>query len=214
MARVLLLTGKGGVGKTTSAAATALRCAAAGHRTLVLSTDPAHSLADAFDMKLGAQPTEIADRVSGQQLDAQARLEASWSELRAYLSTLFQWVGVQAIEAEELSVLPGLDEVFALGDLRDHLESGLWDVIVVDCAPTAETLRLLTLPEVLSWWMDRLFPLSRQVSRLVGPRVVALYVAARPRRLGVRRAAALLRPHRRRAEGAERPDADHACGSS
>ena len=169
MARVLLLTGKGGVGKTTSAAATALRCAAAGHRTLVLSTDPAHSLADAFDMKLGAQPTEIADRVSGQQLDAQARLEASWCELRAYLSTLFQWVGVQAIEAEELSVLPGLDEVFALGDLRDHLESGLWDVIVVDCAPTAETLRLLTLPEVLSWWMDRLFPLSRQVSRLVGP---------------------------------------------
>jgi arsenite/tail-anchored protein-transporting ATPase len=169
VARVLLLTGKGGVGKTTSAAATALRCAAAGHRTLVLSTDPAHSLADAFDMKLGAQPTEIADRVSGQQLDAQARLEASWSELRAYLSTLFQWVGVQAIEAEELSVLPGLDEVFALGDLRDHLESGLWDVIVVDCAPTAETLRLLTLPEVLSWWMDRLFPLSRQVSRLVGP---------------------------------------------
>jgi arsenite-transporting ATPase len=169
VARVLLLTGKGGVGKTTSAAATALRCAAAGHRTLVLSTDPAHSLADAFDMKLGAQPTEIADRVSGQQLDAQARLEASWSELRAYLSTLFQWVGVQAIEAEELSVLPGLDEVFALGDLRDHLESGLWDVIVVDCAPTAETLRLLTLPEVLSWWMERLFPLSRQVSRLVGP---------------------------------------------
>ena len=106
-------------------------------------------------------------------------------------------------------LLPGLDEVFALGDLRDHLESGLWDVIVVDCAPTAETLRLLTLPEVLSWWMDRLFPLSRQVSRLVGPRVVALYVAARSRRLGVRRAAALLRPHRRRAEGAERPDADH-----
>ncbi len=169
MVRVLLLTGKGGVGKTTTAAATALRCAAEGHRTLVLSTDPAHSLSDAFDVKLGPQPTPIAEQLSGQQLDAQARLEASWSELRTYLSTLFQWVGVQAIEAEELSVLPGLDEVFALGDLRDHLDSGLWDVIVVDCAPTAETLRLLSLPEILSWWMDRLFPLTRQVSKIVGP---------------------------------------------
>ncbi len=169
MTRVLLLTGKGGVGKTTTAAATALRSAAHGHRTLVLSTDPAHSLGDALDLKLGPQPTEIAEHLSGQQLDPQARLEASWSELRTYLSALFQWVGVQAIEAEELSVLPGLDEVFALGDLRDHLDSGLWDVIVVDCAPTAETLRLLTLPEILSWWMERLFPLTRQVSRLVGP---------------------------------------------
>jgi len=167
--RVLLLTGKGGVGKTTTAAATALRCAALGHRTLVLSTDPAHSLADAFGVPLGPQPSTIAPKLAGQQLDAQARLEASWKELRTFLSALFQWVGVQAIEAEELSMLPGLDEVFALGDLREHLDSGLYDVIVVDCAPTAETLRLLTLPEVLSWWMDRLFPLTRQVTKLVGP---------------------------------------------
>lgn len=169
MTRVLLLTGKGGVGKTTTAAATALRCAASGHRTLVLSTDPAHSLADAFGHPLGPLPGLITEGLFGQQLDAQARLEASWGELRAYLTSLFQWVGVQAIEAEELSVLPGLDEVFALGDLRDHLDSADYDVIVVDCAPTAETLRLLTLPEVLSWWMDRLFPLGRQVSRVVGP---------------------------------------------
>ncbi len=169
MPRVLLLTGKGGVGKTTTAAATALRCAALGHRTLVLSTDPAHSLADAFGVPLGPQPSTIAPKLAGQQLDAQARLEASWKELRTFLSALFQWVGVQAIEAEELSMLPGLDEVFALGDLREHLDSGLYDVIVVDCAPTAETLRLLTLPEVLSWWMDRLFPLTRQVTKLVGP---------------------------------------------
>ena len=169
MPRVLLLTGKGGVGKTTTAAATALRCAALGHRTLVLSTDPAHSLADAFGVPLGPEPSTIAPKLAGQQLDAQARLEASWKELRTFLSALFQWVGVQAIEAEELSMLPGLDEVFALGDLREHLDSGLYDVIVVDCAPTAETLRLLTLPEVLSWWMDRLFPLTRQVTKLVGP---------------------------------------------
>ncbi len=169
MPRVLLLTGKGGVGKTTTAAATALRCAALGHRTLVLSTDPAHSLADAFGVPLGPKPSTVAPKLAGQQLDAQARLEASWKELRTFLSALFQWVGVQAIEAEELSMLPGLDEVFALGDLREHLDSGLYDVIVVDCAPTAETLRFLTLPEVLSWWMDRLFPLTRQVTKLVGP---------------------------------------------
>lgn len=171
MPRILLLTGKGGVGKTTTAAATALLAADRGHRTLVLSTDPAHSLADAFDMALGPEPTVITGSLSGQQLDAQARLETSWSTLREYLAALFRWAGIEAIEAEELSVLPGLDEVFALSDLHEHVVSGKWDVIVVDCAPTAETLRLLSLPEILSWWMERLFPIGRQLSRLFAPSV-------------------------------------------
>jgi arsenite/tail-anchored protein-transporting ATPase len=169
--RILLLTGKGGVGKTTTAAATALLTADCGHRTLVLSTDPAHSLADAFDTELGPTPTVITGSLSGQQLDAQARLESSWSALRSYLSALFRWAGIEAIEAEELSVLPGLDEVFALSDLHEHVQSGKWDVIVVDCAPTAETLRLLSLPEILSWWMERLFPIGRQLTKLLGPAV-------------------------------------------
>jgi arsenite/tail-anchored protein-transporting ATPase len=167
--RVLLFTGKGGVGKTTVAAATALHCAEAGQRTLVLSTDPAHSLADALDVPLTGHPTEVVDGLWGQQLDARRRLEEQWGDLRGYLSSVLDWAGVNAIEAEELTVLPGLEEVLALTDLVTLGESGEWDVIVVDCAPTAETLRLLSLPQVLSWWMDRLFPIGRQMAKVVGP---------------------------------------------
>ena len=148
--RVLLFTGKGGVGKTSVAAATALRCADAGLRTLVISTDPAHSLSDSFAMPLGTEPTPITHSLWGQQLDAQERMEESWGDIQAYLVEVFNWAGVEAIEAEELAVIPGLDEVFALGDIKTHAESGEWDVLVVDCAPTAETIRLLSLPDILS----------------------------------------------------------------
>jgi arsenite/tail-anchored protein-transporting ATPase len=167
--RILLFTGKGGVGKTTTAAATALRCADAGRRTLVLSTDPAHSLGDALDVPLGDRPAAVTGTLWAQQLDARRRLEEQWGELRGYLARVLDWAGVNAIEAEELTVLPGLDEVLSLIDLVALSDSGDWDVLVVDCAPTAETLRLLSLPQVLGWWMDRLFPLGRQMSRLVGP---------------------------------------------
>lgn len=167
--RILLFTGKGGVGKTTAAAATAVRCADAGHRTIVLSTDPAHSLGDAFDVDLGDEPAEIAEGLWGQQLDAQDRMEDSWEEIRGYLREIFRWGGVDEIEAEELSVIPGLDEIFALTDIKTYAASGEWDVIVVDCAPTAETIRLLSLPGVLSWWMERLFPMGRRVSKVVSP---------------------------------------------
>lgn len=167
--RILLFTGKGGVGKTTTAAATALRCADAGHRTIVLSTDPAHSLADAFDVDLGDLAVEVTAGLWGQQLDAQDRMEDSWEEIRDYLEAVFRWGGVDAIEAEELSVIPGLDEIFALSDIKRYAESGEWDVIVVDCAPTAETIRLLSLPGILSWWMERLFPVGRQMNKIVSP---------------------------------------------
>ena len=178
--RVLLFTGKGGVGKTTVSAATAARCAAAGHRTLVVSTDPAHSLSDAFDQPLGDTPTEVGVRLWGQQLDARLRLERSWGEIRAWLLEVLAWAGVEGIEAEELAVVPGLDEVFALADLADHADSGRWDVMVVDCAPTAETLRLLSLPDVLGWYVERLFPVGRRLNRVVAPvlgRVTSLPVA-------------------------------------
>src|SRR5918995_601260 len=172
--RVLLFTGKGGVGKSTVAAATALRTAEAGLRTLVCSTDPAHSLADAFDeASLGDVPARIATlgrgTLLGQQLDARARLEESWGEVREYLTALFDWAGAGAIEAEELAVIPGLDEVFALAEIRAHAEAGDYDVIVVDCAPTSETLRLLSLPDVLTWYMERVFPAQRHVTRAVRP---------------------------------------------
>jgi arsenite/tail-anchored protein-transporting ATPase len=169
VSRVLLFTGKGGVGKTTTAAATALRCADAGLRTIVISTDPAHSLADAFDVPLGSIGSAITDRLWGQQLDAQERMEDSWGEIQQYLTNVFDWAGLDAIEAEELAVIPGLDEVFALSDLKTYASSGAWDVVVVDCAPTAETIRLLSLPDVLSWYMERVFPMGRRVNKLVSP---------------------------------------------
>ena len=167
--RILLFTGKGGVGKTTTAAATALRCADAGQRTIALSTDPAHSLADAFDHPLGDLPVEIVDGLWGQQLDAQDRMEEAWDDIQGWLQAVFRWAGVEEIEAEELSVVPGLDEIFALSDIKRCASSGEWDTIVVDCAPTAETIRLLSLPGVLAWWMERLFPMGRRVTKAVSP---------------------------------------------
>jgi arsenite-transporting ATPase len=173
-ARVLLFTGKGGVGKTTTAAATALRCGESGLRTLVLSTDPAHSLADAFGVELGPLVAPVAEGLWGQQLDPQDRMEDSWADIQRYLVEVFRWAGVEAIEAEELSVVPGLDEVFALADIRQHASSGDWDVLVVDCAPTAETIRLLSLPDILGRYMERVFPIGRRVSRVVSPLVARM----------------------------------------
>jgi arsenite-transporting ATPase len=178
--RILLFTGKGGVGKTTTAAATAVRCADAGLRTIVLSTDPAHSLADAFDVPLGPIVTEISPKLHGQQLDAQERMEESWHEIQGWLREVFAWAGVDGLEAEELSVVPGLDEIFALTDIKQYATSGEWDVVVVDCAPTAETIRFLSLPDVLARYMERLFPVGRRVNKVVSPvlsRLTSLPVA-------------------------------------
>ena len=178
--RVLLVTGKGGVGKTTVAAATALKAAELGHRTLVMSTDPAHNLADAYDLPLGDQPQEVTKNLQAQQIDSQRRLEQYWGEVRAYLTDLFDWSGLRGIEAEELSVFPGMDELFALSDIKDHAASGEHDLLVVDCAPTAETLRLLSLPEILGWYMDKIFPVERKVVRAMRPvlsRVVSMPIA-------------------------------------
>ena len=169
--RILLFTGKGGVGKTTASAATALRCADAGLRTLALSTDPAHSLGDAFDTPLGPLVAPVADNLWAQQLDAQDRMEEAWAEIQRYLVEVFRWAGVEGLEAEELSVVPGLDEIFALSDIKQHATTGDWDVLVVDCAPTAETIRLLSLPDVLGRYMERVFPMGRRLNKVVSPLV-------------------------------------------
>ncbi|MCZ7536474.1 MAG: arsenical pump-driving ATPase GET3 [Acidimicrobiia bacterium] len=167
--RILLFTGKGGVGKTTVAAATALRAAESGLRTVVISTDPAHSLADALDVRLGDQPTAVAPQLWGQELDTRLRFEDAWHDVRKYLIDLLDWAGIGAVEAEELAVVPGLDEVFALADIKSFAASGEYDLLVVDCAPTAETLRLLSLPDVLAWYMERVFDLQRRFTRLARP---------------------------------------------
>jgi arsenite-transporting ATPase len=167
--RVLLFTGKGGVGKTTIAAATAVRAARAGKRTLVMSTDPAHSLADSFEVEIGSKPTPIDERLWAQQIDAQERLEDNWREIQDYFVQVMNWAGTETIQAEELTVIPGLDEIFALIDVKTHVESGEYDVLIVDCAPTAETLRLLSLPEVMNWYIERIFPVQRRVVKAVRP---------------------------------------------
>ncbi|WP_134767515.1 ArsA family ATPase [Nocardioides sp. 1609] len=167
--RILLFTGKGGVGKSTVAAGTAALAAAAGHRTLVLSTDAAHSLGDAFGVEVGPEPTEVAARLFVQQVDAQLRFEQSWAEVQGYLVSVLDVAGVDPVAAEELTVVPGAEEVLALLELRLHALSGEWDVIVVDCAPTAETLRLLALPEALGWYMQRIFPTQQRVMKALRP---------------------------------------------
>jgi arsenite-transporting ATPase len=167
--RVLLFTGKGGVGKTTAAAGTATLAANRGLKTLVLSTDAAHSLGDAFDHPVGDGPMEIDSQLFVQQVDAQRKFEQSWREVRQYLLSVLDAAGVDPIEAEELTVLPGAEEVMALLEVRDQIRSGRWDLVVVDCAPTAETLRLLALPEALEWYMQRIWPIERRLVRAMRP---------------------------------------------
>lgn len=167
--RIVLVTGKGGVGKTTVAAATALAAADAGHRTLVTSTDPAHSLADALTVRLESEPTSVVERLDGQQIDTQRQLDHYWGSIRDQLMDVLDWGGAAGIEAEEFLVFPGMDELFALLEVNRHARSGQYDVLVVDCAPTAETLRLLSLPEVLSWYFEKVLPTERRLMRAARP---------------------------------------------
>jgi arsenite-transporting ATPase len=167
--RTILYTGKGGVGKTSVAASTARACAASGMRTLVLSTDPAHSLSDALDGEIGSEPTLVGDRLWGLEVCAQDELERHWSAVKEWLGQLFAERGIDRISAAELTVPPGMDEVFSLLRLQAHFESGEWEAIVVDCAPTGETLRLLSLPDVARWWIDKVFPIERQLVAAAAP---------------------------------------------
>ena len=153
--RILLFTGKGGVGKTTCAAATALRAAEMGYRTLVLSSDPAHSLADALDRPLGPEPELVAPNLWAQEVDLYYSMKKYWGNMRELMLTVFRWQGVDAVAAEEMAALPGMNEGSVLLWLEQFYRSGDYDLIVVDSAPTGETLTLLTLPQATQWWIDR-----------------------------------------------------------
>jgi len=169
MTRILLYTGKGGVGKTSVAAATALNCARRGYRTMVLSTDIAHSLGDAFGEELGPEPKEIAPNLWAQESEVFHNVSRYWGQIQDYAVSVLRWRGLDDVLAEEMTVLPGMDEVGSLLWIAEHHDSGNYDVIVVDAAPTGETLRLLSLPEAAKWWMDKIEPIGKRITKLTGP---------------------------------------------
>jgi arsenite/tail-anchored protein-transporting ATPase len=167
--RTILYTGKGGVGKTSVAAATARRCAAAGMRTVVLSTDPAHSLSDSLEAELGSLPTKVGENLWGQEVQAQEEMERHWEAVQEWFGEILAERGVDRITAEELTVPPGMDELFSLLQIKRHHDSEEFDAIVVDCAPTGETLRLLSFPDVAGWWLEKVFPLERRMMAAARP---------------------------------------------
>ena len=167
--RTILYTGKGGVGKTSVAAATALAIARSGLRTVVLSTDPAHSLSDSLEAELGSEPTPCGDLLWGQEVQAQDEMERNWDAVQDWLGELLAERGVDPISADELTVPPGMDELFSLLQIKEHHASGQYDAIIVDCAPTGETLRLLSFPDVASWWLEKVFPWEKRVMSAARP---------------------------------------------
>src|SRR5881392_1657532 len=167
--RTILYTGKGGVGKTSVAAATARRCAAAGMRTIVLSTDPAHSLSDSLEAELGSEPTPCGGLLWGQEVQAQEEMERHWEAVQEWLGELLAEHGVDRISAEELTVPPGMDELFSLLQIKRHHAEERFDVVIVDCAPTGETLRLLSFPDVAKWWLGKVFGRERQLLAAARP---------------------------------------------
>ncbi len=169
MTRTILYTGKGGVGKTTVAAATALRAARQGKSVLILSTDPAHSLADSFDMHLGPDPTPITENLWGEEIDVLREMDEHWGTIQKWISELLAWQGASRLVANEVAVFPGMDELAGLLDIVRRYESQTYDVIVVDCAPTGETLRLLSFPETAKWYMDHIFPVERKATSILRP---------------------------------------------
>ncbi len=173
--RVILMTGKGGVGKTSVAAATGLRCAELGHKTLVLSTDPAHSLADSFDMELGHEPKQVRPNLWGAELDALMELEGNWGAVKRYITQVLQARGLEGVQAEELAILPGMDEIFGLVRMKRHYDDGDFDVLIIDSAPTGTALRLLSLPEVGGWYMRRFYKPFQGMSAALRPIVEPIF---------------------------------------
>ncbi len=172
--RVILFTGKGGVGKTSVAAATALRSAELGYRTIVLSTDAAHSLSDSFDIPMGNEPRQIVPNLWGQETEIYYTLDTYWGVISKFVSTLLSWRGMDSIVADEVAILPGMEELANLLYIARYQDEGKYDVAIIDCAPTGETLRLLSFPEMMHWWMSHMFPIQRRVAKAIRPVVGTL----------------------------------------
>jgi arsenite-transporting ATPase len=173
--RIILFTGKGGVGKTTICAASALLSAKKGYKTLVISTDAAHSLSDSFETELSNQPKRIAANLYGQEINALEQIEKKWGEIKSYLTALFASQGIDSIEAEELSIFPGMEELFSLMEIRNYNKTSDYEVIMVDCAPTGDTLRLLSAPEITNWYLKHIFPIQRTAAKAIRPVAARLF---------------------------------------
>jgi arsenite-transporting ATPase len=173
--RVILMTGKGGVGKTSVAAATGLQCAELGYKTLVLSTDPAHSLADSFDLEMEHEPRLVRENLWGAELDALMELEGNWGAVKRYITQVLQARGLDGVQAEELAILPGMDEIFGLVRMKRHYDEGEYDVLIIDSAPTGTALRLLSLPEVGGWYMRRFYKPFQGMSAALRPIVEPIF---------------------------------------
>jgi arsenite-transporting ATPase len=167
--RLILFTGKGGVGKTTLSAATALLCAKKGYKTLIISTDAAHSLSDSFEVPLSNTPAKIVHNLFGREVNALEEIEKKWGDIKTYLTKFFASQGIDSVEAEELSVFPGMEELFSLMEIRNYRKTNEYDVIIVDCAPTGDTLRLLSAPEITNWYLKHIFPIQRTAAKAVRP---------------------------------------------
>ncbi len=167
--RVILYTGKGGVGKTTVSAATAVLASELGHKTVVLSTDPAHSLSDAFSIQIGNTPQKLKENLYGQEIDIYKEIAANWGKIESYVKTLLQSQGLDELMSDELATLPGMDELFSLLKLLEFQQEGKYDTIIIDCAPTASTIKLLSFPEIFQWYMDKFFNIGRTIAKIVRP---------------------------------------------
>ena len=171
--RIILYTGKGGVGKTSIAAATACKIAAGGKKVLIVSTDLAHSLSDSFDIRLSNEPAEISRNLYAMEIDAVLENEKSWGNVKGYLEKLMILKSERTVESEELLVFPGFDELMSLLRIKDIYDEGIYDVLIVDCAPTGETMSLLKFPDLFKWWMEKLFPIKRKGAKMAGPIIQA-----------------------------------------
>ena len=167
--RIILYTGKGGVGKTSISAATAVRCAELGYRTVVVSTDPAHSLGDSFDVRIGSQLKELAPNLWGQEIDLLTQMDQYWGRVQGYLNALFSWHGMDSLVAEETAVLPGMEELSSLMQITSLADSGKYDVIIIDAAPTGSTLQLLSFPDMARWYIEKIFPFQRKTIQIARP---------------------------------------------
>ena len=167
--RIILFTGKGGVGKTSIAAATAHRCAELGYKTMIYSTDAAHSLSDSFNKEIGKKKVSVSSNLYAQEIDVNEELKKNWGPIKDFIQKFLKHRGFENVIADELAVFPGMEEVFSMLELKERYVEGFFDVIIIDCAPTGETLRLLAGPDIAKWYMEKIFTIERTVFKAVRP---------------------------------------------